>query len=230
MTGTRRGGAAGVGAAGAGASRAADRPERLREALDARTVIAQAEGALIALYQVSTTAAQRMLRDITRRTGRPLLQVAGEVLISADHRLMPLRAPAGNDGDRGPAPNAGVTSAAVRPPARPLRERRQGRRFRTEVSPRQPDGTIYVRADGNWTRSTAGALRAMFAGVGGHHPTLVIADLSGVMVMDSTGLGVLLAAQRDLSATSCPLELHNPPPHISRLLAITGLARAIGAR
>jgi anti-sigma B factor antagonist len=95
------------------------------------------------------------------------------------------------------------------------------------MSPRQPDGTIYLTVGGDWTQPAAGALRSLFDRVRRHRPTLVIADLSDVTVMDSTALDALIEAHRGLAATGCRFELHNVPPHLGRQLQNTGLGRAL---
>ena len=74
------------------------------------------------------------------------------------------------------------------------------------MSPRQPDGTIYLTVGGDWTQPAAGALRSLFDRVRRHRPTLVIADLSDVTVMDSTALDALIEAHRSLAATGCRFE------------------------
>ena len=87
-----------------------------------------------------------------------------------------------------------------------------------DVSPRQPDGTIYVGASGDWNRSTAATARSVFRRVAEHQPALVIVDLGGRGRMDFAGLDVVVAAHRQLARSGGQLRLQNVPPEIQRLL------------
>ena len=204
-----------------GADPAGQHVERLREVLAGRSMIAQANGVIMARYQVSAAAASRILRDLSRRRGRPLRQVAGDVLLSSQIRLAaPADAqPCGGD----PTQGAAAHPAAGEPPASALTSRPRPSPLGSEVSPLQPDGTIYIRAAGDWTRATGGEIRDMLDQVGDRCPTLVILDLADVGVLDGAGLGALLAVHRELAVAECVLELQNPPPRIKRLLRVTKL-------
>lgn len=52
---------------------------------------------------------------------------------------------------------------------------------------------------------------------------VVVLDLAGVGYMDSTGVGVLIAALKTSKARSLQLILESVPPRIERLFKITGL-------
>ena len=74
---------------GAASDPAGRPPGQLEEALASRPVVMQAERVIMGRYRVSATAAHRMLRDLTRRKGRRLAQVADEVVTSATNLPTP---------------------------------------------------------------------------------------------------------------------------------------------
>jgi anti-anti-sigma regulatory factor len=166
---------------------------RVREALQFREAIAHAQGVIMHRDGVSSTAASAVLRDISRRTGQALREVAADCVASYRH------------GD--------VLAAAVAAPPREVLGPPT-----VDVSPRQPDGTIYLTVGGAWTRAAAGGTRALFDGVRRHRPTLVIVDLADVTVMDARGVEALATASSSLQAAGCRVELHNPPPALRSLL------------
>ena len=55
----------------------------------------------------------------------------------------------------------------------------------------------------------------------------VVVDVSGVLVVDSVGLGLLLAAHRACRSSGRRLLLVDPPPRLLRLLAVTRLHRVL---
>ncbi|WP_158566757.1 STAS domain-containing protein [Actinomadura craniellae] len=57
-----------------------------------------------------------------------------------------------------------------------------------------------------------------------HSPHLVL-DLTGLTFMDSTGLRVLLQAQRQTTAQQGTLALAAPAPAVRRVIEVTGLDR-----
>lgn len=96
-----------------------------------------------------------------------------------------------------------------------------------DVSPRQPDGTIYIGVTGDWDRAAAAHIRSVFRQVGEHQPSLVITDLGGVRRIDPGGLSALVAAYRYVVRSGGQLRLQNVPPHIRRLLRRTQLTHAL---
>ena len=90
------------------------------------------------------------------------------------------------------------------------------------------DACVRVSAHGEIDVSTVGLLREVLlneikAGEG----TWVQVDLSGVSFMDSTGLGVLIAAHRRLTATGGKLTIHKPSRPVLRVLQVSGLDRLL---
>ncbi len=55
----------------------------------------------------------------------------------------------------------------------------------------------------------------------------VVADVSGVLVLDSAGLGLLVAAHRNAARLGHRLVLADPSPRLLRLLAVTRLHRVL---
>ena len=55
----------------------------------------------------------------------------------------------------------------------------------------------------------------------------LIVDLDGVALIDSTGLGVLVAATRELRRRSGRLVVASDDPRLRRLLEVTGLLRTL---
>jgi anti-anti-sigma factor len=58
-------------------------------------------------------------------------------------------------------------------------------------------------------------------------PVRVPVDLSGVELLDATGLGVLVAAHRRARLQGCELVLCDAGPRVARLLSLTRLDRVI---
>lgn len=56
--------------------------------------------------------------------------------------------------------------------------------------------------------------------------TRIVVDLARVDFMDSSGLGVLLAARRRLEPSGGALSLTGVPPRIVKILEVTGLTGA----
>jgi anti-sigma B factor antagonist len=83
------------------------------------------------------------------------------------------------------------------------------------------DRTVVV-IKGDLEVGTTPQLRAHLAGLGTHD---VIVDLTGLRFLDSTGLGVLVGAQKRARARRCSLQLVCPGGPIREVLAMTGLTR-----
>ena len=83
------------------------------------------------------------------------------------------------------------------------------------------DSFTVLELNGDLDVSSAPALQAALQELidqGGQH---VIVDLSGVPFMDSSGLGVLVAAHRRISATGGQLALVNPAPTLQKVFQLT---------
>jgi anti-sigma B factor antagonist len=62
------------------------------------------------------------------------------------------------------------------------------------------------------------------------HPTVIEVDLSGVTIMDSTGLGTLVVGYRICAQMGVQLTVSNPSPFVARLLSVTGVDKRLVAR
>ena len=67
--------------------------------------------------------------------------------------------------------------------------------------------------------ATAPQLRACLKALDG----TVVVDLCEVAFLDSSGIGVLIAARNRLAATGGELTLHNPNDIVARTLTVVGL-------
>lgn len=80
--------------------------------------------------------------------------------------------------------------------------------------------TVVVK--GEVDLANAGELREALVAAAGDGDR-VVADLSGLEFIDSTGLTALLGAHRDIEGRGGSLELRSAPPMLLRLLDIVGL-------
>ncbi len=199
--------------------------QRLREALQAREAIAQAQGVIMHRDRVSAYAAYEVLRDTSRRTHLPLRDVAAEFVASTRDGAAARVDSTGKEGASG-HPEEIAVGSAVRMAAF-LTDVVRSAPPTLESSPRQPDGTIYLTLAGDWTGGAADTLRPLVDRVRRHRPTLVIAELSEVGVMDSAGVDALVAASESLLRAGGRLELHNPSPPVRSLLDSTDLAQVV---
>jgi anti-sigma B factor antagonist len=98
-----------------------------------------------------------------------------------------------------------------------------------EVTRADRDGVPVVRPVGEVDVATTPALRAELTSIP-EDTAKVVVDLSEVTFLDSTGLGVLIAAMKRLrdSATGGRLDLVVTRPHIHKVLEVTGLTTVFG--
>jgi anti-anti-sigma factor len=75
-------------------------------------------------------------------------------------------------------------------------------------------------------RGAAAAREALHGAVSDGSGELVV-DLSGVELLDATGLGVLVGTHRRARAAGRRLVLRDAPPRVARLLALTRIDRII---
>lgn len=88
------------------------------------------------------------------------------------------------------------------------------------------DGDLVVLAGRLDARGAAPARDALHAALAGGSGRLVV-DLSGVELLDATGLGVLVGAHRRARLDGRELVLRDAPPRVARLLSVTRLDRVI---
>ncbi len=58
-----------------------------------------------------------------------------------------------------------------------------------------------------------------------YEPKTLILDFGAVTFMDSAGIGLILGRYRQMEARGGSLVIQNPPPHIRRVLRISGMER-----
>jgi anti-anti-sigma factor len=83
---------------------------------------------------------------------------------------------------------------------------------------------VVVLIDGELDVSTAPQLRETLASVVSHRHGAVILDLSGVGFIDSSALGVILNASKQIKAQNGELAVASPTARITRIFEITGLS------
>ena len=84
-------------------------------------------------------------------------------------------------------------------------------------------GVAVLDAHGEIDVATSPDLQEMLVELVGRGPELLIVNLTDVSFIDSTGLGVLVGAVRDVRAAGGELRLVVTQPHIIKLLELTGL-------
>ena len=57
------------------------------------------------------------------------------------------------------------------------------------------------------------------------YPPVVVLDFRQVSFMDSSGIGLIMGRSRLMEEYGGTLEIHNPPPHIRKVLRISGADR-----
>lgn len=91
-------------------------------------------------------------------------------------------------------------------------------------------GLAAVAMRGELDIHSAPELRAALVGVLDGGATKLVVDLSRVAFMDSSGLGVLVAAHKRLGNVGSRLQLVGVTGAVGRLLAVTGLTRVFDVR
>jgi anti-sigma B factor antagonist len=90
---------------------------------------------------------------------------------------------------------------------------------------RDSSGTTFVVVEGDVDLHSASPLRDQLAEARAGGASRIVVDLSGATFLDSMGLGVLLAAKRDLAGGDGTLELVVTRDDIRRIFEITMLER-----
>ena len=92
-----------------------------------------------------------------------------------------------------------------------------------EVAGSEHPGVRILRARGEIDVATSPELHELLTDLIGQGPEVIVADLTDVSFIDSTGLGVLVGAVQDVCAGGGDLRLVVTQPHIIKLLELTGL-------
>lgn len=85
------------------------------------------------------------------------------------------------------------------------------------------DGTTTLVCRGRITGETASLFKSEVKSLAPQHKN-VLADMSGVDFVDSSGLGAVLGAYASAKSAGCELKLIKVHPHVKDLLNITHLA------
>ena len=96
-----------------------------------------------------------------------------------------------------------------------------------EVDVSKLDDQVVLVLRGELDPHTAPALREQIDNTTGESTRTLVLDVSGLRFIDSSGLRVIIAAQRDMAARQGRLLLRQPTETTRRLLEITGLAERI---
>ncbi|EHQ88133.1 anti-sigma F factor antagonist [Desulfosporosinus youngiae DSM 17734] len=88
--------------------------------------------------------------------------------------------------------------------------------------------TLLIRLDGELDMHTASALRqAIDSEIEKRGIRTVILNLQGVRFVDSSGLGVILGRYKKLLPVGGKLKITNVPPHIYKIMELSGLPKII---
>ncbi len=101
------------------------------------------------------------------------------------------------------------------------------RPFRCSIEPRRDE--LWLEPAGELDLESATVLRAVLGEyLDAGFPRLVL-DLRAVTFMDSSGLHLLLEAQRDARARGVELSVRPGPPSVQRVFDVTGTAKLFPA-
>jgi stage II sporulation protein AA (anti-sigma F factor antagonist) len=88
--------------------------------------------------------------------------------------------------------------------------------------------TLFLRLDGELDMHTASTLRqAIDSEIDKRGIRTVILNLQGVQFVDSSGLGVILGRYKKLLPFGGKLKISNVPPHIYKIMELSGLPKII---
>ncbi len=97
-----------------------------------------------------------------------------------------------------------------------------------QTYPFYSSGCLTVRFAGELDHAAAaGAMRAVAAAAEEFLPRRCVLDLSGLTFMDSSGVAVILRAERLLSAFRAELLVADPPEQARRVLELAGMSRLL---
>lgn len=98
------------------------------------------------------------------------------------------------------------------------------------VSAEAAGGALVVTAAGELHMSTAPTLRSHISAALGDGANRLVVDLTAVQFIDSTGLGSLLSALRDVEREGGDMAVVCSNPTVLRLFTITGTDRTLGVQ
>ncbi|WP_030171606.1 STAS domain-containing protein [Spirillospora albida] len=93
-----------------------------------------------------------------------------------------------------------------------------------KVEVRGEEAAAELRLSGHVDVITAAELREHIGAViAGHDPHLLLMDLSGVGLVDSSGLSLMVWAHQEMTGRGRRFALRHPQPRVLRVLRMTGL-------
>lgn len=85
------------------------------------------------------------------------------------------------------------------------------------------DRGVTLVLHGELDLSSAGELELLLTEIQGRHPGRLLLDLSDVEFMDSTGIALIIRAERAAQGNGNQFHLRGGSPQVRRLLALTGI-------
>jgi stage II sporulation protein AA (anti-sigma F factor antagonist) len=101
---------------------------------------------------------------------------------------------------------------------------------RLSVRPEEVDGVRVVRVRGEIDHDVTDVLGRALTSEGGSAPPRIVADLSGVTFMDSSGINVLVAAHQRASEARGWLRIAGAQAPVARVLGLVGIDVLIPCR
>jgi anti-sigma B factor antagonist len=105
--------------------------------------------------------------------------------------------------------------------------RRVGRSVELGIETSARGGDVVLALAGDIDIHTAPQVRDRLAGLLAEGRTSIVVDLAEVTFLDSSALGALVSAHRDLAAVGGSLRLAAPQAHVLKVFRITRLAEVI---
>ena len=87
-----------------------------------------------------------------------------------------------------------------------------------------PDVPAVVTIGGDLEYGTAGPLRTTLLGFSQRDADALVLDMRAVEFLDSTGISLLIQAKQRFDAQGTRFVLRHPPPRVTRVLEIAGVA------
>ena len=87
-----------------------------------------------------------------------------------------------------------------------------------------PDVPAVVTIGGDLEYGTAGPLRTALLGFSQRDADALVLDMGAIEFLDSTGISLLIQAKQRFDAQGTRFVLRHPPPRVTRVLEIAGVA------
>lgn len=97
-----------------------------------------------------------------------------------------------------------------------------------QITSESTDSEVIVKVEGDITAQSCHELRESLIKAGETKPQTLRLDLSKVLFIDSSGLGVLVGVRGQLKKYGTQLIIYQPQPAVIRLFQLTKLDRVFG--